>query len=181
MEGLTDITSEIIVPYLIHFGERGYTPKIFRVDGGEILRIRKAEGPRLSAFLETASREQLERLYMQLGVRVGYISKYHVVHGHLHTDNVIVERDKPVIIDWGQGSYVGIVSDEQDQHYRFWMGQNSGMLLESTRERLEAVGKEDLFSELRGKYSEAFRRELFMPQCVTPQQLQRIAFELYRI
>lgn len=180
-ETLQDVVSCLIVPYLIHFGERGITPKVLEVDGEEVLTIEKVEGQRLGELLGKADAERLTRVYHQLGVSVGYLPKYKIDHGDLHPHNVVVCGDKPVIIDWGKASYFGIAHENPQEAYEFWMGQDSRVLLETTKGMLGKVERGNLFAVLEQAYTESFRTELCRPFDVDPREIQRRAeVMLYR-
>lgn len=174
-ETLIDIVSCLIVPYLIHFGERGITPRILKVEGEELITIEKAQGPRLGELLEKADLERLTRIYHQLGTSVGYISKYKIVHDDLHPDNVVVCGDKPVIIDWGKASYFGIAHTDSQEACEFWMERDSGILLYTTQGRLITARRRELFPTLKEAYAESFVTEFRKPLDVDHREIQRRA------
>lgn len=183
MTELVDITSEVVIPYFIHFAEVGIAPKIVAVEGGEVLRIIAAVGPRLGEMLKAKTRiDTLCGIYAELGRRVGYISKYCIAHGHLHTENVVVEGGIPIIIDWGQAEYLGIAHENEEERYRFWKGVNTQFLMESTQERLAEAGRLGItYNELQEAFYEKFRAELLSPRGVQDEEIQRKAFARYGV
>ncbi|MBI2148828.1 hypothetical protein HYU23_04055 [Candidatus Woesearchaeota archaeon] len=164
VEEIVDLVSEDITPFLIHFGEIKITPEILDVNDGSCIQIRRVPGPRLGTLLlDDSDLNKLKSIYAKLGYKVGYISKYCVEHGHLHTENVVVENDEPHIIDWGQGTYFGITYSNIEQRYRFWMEQNSEFLLRTTKERLITANREIYYPNLERIYCEKFRSGLLSP------------------
>jgi len=173
MEEITDITTETIVPQLMHFSDVGITPKILRIDSGEILHLKKAEGPRLGLWLQQEPDiEKIIQLYVKLGVAVAYISNLYITHGHLHTENVVVEGENPIIIDWGLGSFLGIVYDNLEKKIETWMADNSSMLLETTKERLQTVGRFKLYTPIEAAYTKAFSQRMAIEP--TPKALKTV-------
>ena len=128
---IEDITSELVTPLLIYFGNQGITPCVMGVEGGEVLTLEMVPGHRLGELLRQTefSSPVASAVYRSLGTSVGTISRHGVMHGHLHSDNVVVTPDnKPVIIDWGQASYLPIVDDPKG-----WYLRNCVQLVEDVR------------------------------------------------
>ncbi|GEM_PF-5632222 len=166
MTEICDLVSEAVVPFLVHFSERGIVPKILDVEGGFVLKLRAAEGPRLGSWLETASPDELRKVYGVLGSHVGYISKYGVAHTDLHTFNVIVENNSPVIIDWEKAT-------------PFFTGHHADfeMLLNHT----EKYVRSDFFPDLKKVFSYAFSKELSLPCDVSMEEIMMNCLNLYGV
>ncbi|MBW2996545.1 phosphotransferase [Candidatus Woesearchaeota archaeon] len=178
---LFDLVSEVVIPWLVHFSEKGITPKIKSADFFGALTIEEVEGPRLGEYLrQDVDAEQLQEIYNELGSRVAYISKYCIVHGHLHTENVVVRSgdNMPVIIDWGMASYLGLIFEDED---RLSQDRNSNDLLEATKERLEEVGRDNIYQRLKDSYAESFRKEINSPFDITPREIQLNSLQKYGI
>lgn len=162
MTEITDATSELVIPYLIHFSKAGIAPKILGVDGFAI-RMRMAEGPRLFRFLRDADQKQLERVYGNIGRNVAYMHKYCVSHRDLHTGNIVVENGLPVIIDWGKASYgAGLIDSVQ--------------IMADTQERLAELTRRDLYKELERAFLAANDEERHKPLEVSHEEIQAAAF-----
>ncbi len=106
-EEIIDVTSCVVTPVLIYLGTKGITPRVLAVEGEEILTLQKVQGPRLGQLLESQEfvSPQADEVYVKLGTAVATISRYGLVHGHLHSYNVVVEQGRPIVIDWEQASY----------------------------------------------------------------------------
>ncbi len=105
-EAMTDMTNLRVIPYLIHFSRLGIVPEILDVSH-HYFKIVKAEGPRLSQFINKHSEEEVSQVYRRMGSNIAYIEKLGVCHADLHCDNVIVQDGKPLIIDWEDAQLVG--------------------------------------------------------------------------
>lgn len=130
-ETIEDVTSELVTPLLIYFGKQGITPFVMGMEGGEVLTLEEVPGLRLGQLLkETQFTTQIAaQVYEALGTSVGTLSRHGVIHGHLHSDNVVVTpSNKPVIIDWGQASYMPIRDDPEG-----WYTRNCVQLVEDVR------------------------------------------------
>lgn len=140
---IVDVTNCLVTPLLIYLGSKGITPRVVGVEGEEVLTLERVEGFRLGQLLrnEEFSKASASEVYGLLGEAVGTISRYGIVHGHLHSDNVVVtSQNKPVIIDWAQASYFPIYGPEG-----IWRAQNLAMLVEDLgkskrRDRKELEG-----------------------------------------
>lgn len=176
---ISDFVSCAVSPYLIHFGEKGITPKVLHAKSDELLILKKVEGPRLGDVLKSGIEEaRLKEIYEQLGSNVGYISKYCIEHGDLHTENIIIENGMPIIIDWGSASFFGIFFEEPEKRYQFWIERDSKHLLRSTRERLGEVGKMNIYPQLENTYSKSFKEEILSPRDVKIRDMERKLIEL---
>lgn len=164
MSEICDLVSEAVVPFLIHFSERGIVPKILSVEGGFCLNLRAAEGPRLGTWLKTASADEMRKVYGVLGSHIGYISKYGVAHEDLHTFNVVVENGFPVIIDWGKASAFFCKHD-----------MDAGVLLDDTEKQVRA----EYFPNLKKVFSDAFQKELSLPPDVSTEEIVMKSWRLY--
>ncbi len=106
---IVDVVGIAVAPFLIYFGNRGITPKVLAVEGEEVLTLERAEGPRLGQLLRAGRLDQASApvLYERLGRAFGTISRYGILHGHPHSDNVVVTlENNPVVIDWGMALYL---------------------------------------------------------------------------
>ena len=174
----TDYVNKDLIPFLIHFGEKGITPRVLSVSKGEIKTIR-IEGRYLTDILhETPDPSKLLSIYKELGVRVGYISKYGVAHNDLHTANVVVEGTTPVIVDWESTPIMPMRFETQDEANDFWMGVNSKRLLSTTKRDLQSP---ETYSQLEKTYSVSFREELFSPLETSYSEIKTNAFRLFGI
>ena len=176
MEEIVDMVGEPIPAYFVHFSEKGITPEILRIEGFEILVLRRAEGPRLGETLKRdPANPKLPEIYKKLGFSVGYISKYGISHGHLHTYNVVLENNSPIIIDWGQASYLGISGID------LWLSGNANFLLKSTKEDLTIAKRPDLYAPLESIFIKEFKKEMAIPQSKTPREIQMETFKRFGV
>lgn len=153
---IQDVTSELVTPLLIYFGRQGITPFVMGADGGEVLTLELVPGLRLGQLLkETQFTTPIaSNVYNVLGASVGTISRHGVLHGHLHSDNVVVTpENKPVIIDWGQASYMPIRDDPEG-----WYMRNCLHLVEDVRHS----GRDDR-EELERILMDSFDKSVRMP------------------
>jgi tRNA A-37 threonylcarbamoyl transferase component Bud32 len=181
----TDRVRKEVVPFFIHFSEKGIVPKILRTDDRttthEIIRREHIDGVPLASilcflgykgnelkklteifdenYLSRNSRpEVLTSIYGQLGSFVGYVSKCNVCHNDLHTENVVIEKEgRPYIIDWGEAT---LFSDKNPN-------EDSEVLLADTRLELRDKKFEKTNQMLEKTYSENFRKEILKPLDVT--------------
>ncbi len=168
---IQDITSELVTPLLIYFGKQGVTPFVMSVEGGEVLTLEEVPGPRLGQLLkeERFTTPIAREVYRILGTSAGSISRYGVMHGHLHSDNVVVTPDnKPVIIDWGQASYMPIRDDPEG-----WYMRNCLLLVEDVR----YSGRDDR-EELERILMSAFDTSVRMPLERSYRELERAARDI---
>ncbi len=169
-----DMTSCIITPYLIYFGELGITPRVDSVQAEEILYLDEIPGRRLGEYLREDLKEDLpfEQIYEDTGYGFGIISRYAISHGHPHGDNVVVRPDnKPIIIDWGQAHY-GIAPNGVDGA----IDANGSWLLKELEEKSSQLGdrKGKLEAALRGGFERAFNERGLKPH----EDIQRDAMSL---
>lgn len=172
MAEIMDLISDPVFPLFWHFSEKGIVPRIINAEP-DVVMLEEAKGPRLGELIAKATRPTLLNLYTQLGTNTAYINKYCVAHHDLHTENVVVEGKKPIIIDWGKSIYLGISGIE------FWKEQDSRMLLDTTRERLQHAKKEDLYDAVETAYRTAFEREFAVPQTITHHDIAMAATDKF--
>ena len=169
-EEIMDFVSEMVAPYLIYFGEKGISPKVIDVLGEEIITLKKSEGPRLGEFLKMDQPlSTLESIYHSLGLSIGHISRYCIEHGHLHVDNVVIENNSPVIIDWGMAFYAGILAS--DDTFDMWKNLNCSFLLDTTLKALN-VKCNTMYPELEKVFLEEFRREFLCTEGISPTEIK---------
>lgn len=141
-------------------GQQGIAPTVVDTVAGSV-RLQPVQGVRLSELLQAENIGGLPLTYQLLGRHGGYLSRSGIVHGDLHVDNVIVEGNWPVIIDWAQAKMFEIPARVTDPEvlYGLWMEQNAEQLLRSTADRVKFRGA--LFSVLEDKYKAGFRERFF--------------------
>lgn len=161
-----DHMSPGMVPYFIHFSDKGFVPEITRFSEG-VVETEEVLGERLGELLGMIdSKGPLEDIYNELGVRVGYMfGNFPVNHNDLHVDNIVVshEDDLPYIIDWETASYGIAVGDNPD----------STQILESTRDVLEKLGLANWYGDLRNEYLDGWESGQSDEPEFTPQELER--------
>jgi len=115
---LVQTASENVIPYLVHFGDMGVSPRVLRLDGENIAFVERCEGPRLGNYIPFASEAELNVAIYSLGKKIAYANKHGVFHGDFTTDNVIVkEGNGPVIIDWDGASLGGVFESDIDYFF----------------------------------------------------------------
>jgi len=169
---IVDATGEEIVPYVIHLSKRGIAPKILGVEGGFMMTMKKAEGPRLFQALGSLELPQLQEIYRILGRNIAYMNKLGVMHEDLHTNNVIVENSLPVIIDWDKASLMPIEKNRGDLI----------KLVEDTAGALDLHGKgEELHVPLKRVIRDSYDAEKSVPLDITHREIQRRAYEEFGV
>jgi tRNA A-37 threonylcarbamoyl transferase component Bud32 len=128
----------------------------------------------LGYFLREPNVPFLLDVYRKLGANLAYISKYYVTHNDLHVDNVIVEGNKSLIIDWG-GAMTGLIPEKEDSSL---VDGDSGVLLLSTIER---CGDLEIYKRLERVFTEGFLAELWAPLDVSVGEIFRRSLEKYGV
>jgi len=174
MKDIVDTPPDYLIPYLIHFGEKRITPKVLGVEGGEALRLEKVPGRRLGMLLQDENDPgplRLREIYSVLGRHVGYIAKFNVIHTDLHTENVVVEDDYPIIVDWERGECHPFLNSDP----MYWHGHSSDLLLKTTKVRLEQAEFPQMYEILQRYYTDAFLEELNTHTEIDKEELYRKA------
>ncbi len=142
-------------------GQLKISPVVLEAIAGSV-RLQPVLGLRLSELLLAEDKATLQEVYQRLGQHGGYLSREGIVHGDLHVDNVIVDGNQPVIIDWAQARMLKIpkmLSTDPGVLYGLWMEQNAEQLLCSTADRVRF--REGLYSLLKSKYEVGFHKRFF--------------------
>jgi tRNA A-37 threonylcarbamoyl transferase component Bud32 len=172
MNDITDFVSDPVFPLFWHFSTKGIVPRVISAEP-DIVTLEYAKGPRLGQYMHQAPQDRLLQIYTTLGTNVAYINKYCVQHGHLHTENIVVSGGNPVIIDWDHGSFLGIPDIE------FWKGQDSQLLLKTTKERLHESKKGDFYAAIENAYTAAFEKEFRIPRQQNHREISIAATEKF--
>ncbi len=177
MTEIMDSPGETMLPYLAHLGEKGIGPNISRViPGMRYVYFKMAKGPRLGElFVKDLNTELLIKVFESLGYKVGYISKYGIIHGHLHDYNVVVEGEDPILIDWRMSSLAPMSYEDPKSNLSFWMTTNSQFLLKKTKESLDEIEMGKIYPELETTYSKRFKEEFESPLEVSHETIDRNA------
>ena len=81
-------------------------PTVLDVDLEEaVIVMDYVEGPRLSRVLTELPRDELTRIFVELGKYAGLLHAHGIVHGDLTTSNVILHWGRPYLIDFGLSQY----------------------------------------------------------------------------
>lgn len=169
IEAVKDMAGKEIVPYLIQFSKVGIVPNIIGVKTSANsktaeVRMVRVQGPRLDYLLENEGNEDLVRIYQKLGTHVGYMSKYDIAHNDLHTENIVVEKQKPFVIDWDE-AMMGITSCDDLR------------LLVDTELVLKSDNRFYLYRDLERAFRTAYNEEGSSPINVTHAEIRDAAFK----
>lgn len=161
-----------VIPYLIHFGEKGIAPRVFSVDGNSV-KYRQQPGISLYRLLQECQDEgRIVRMMKELGRNVGYTAKYNVVHGNLLVTNVIIDRP-PVITGW-QNSHINEIGEPVLERKTMQMlGLTSATLLSEVRDALTEVGRDRYFKMFLEPYLANFALQLREDLKPTHEEIQR--------
>jgi tRNA A-37 threonylcarbamoyl transferase component Bud32 len=171
-ETVTDTVGSDIVPYLIHFSKMGIVPIVVGVKAAtqarsEVMMV-NFKGQRLDYLLENGNYESLIRTYLKLGIQTGYTLKYDVFHNDLHTENVLVRRGEPKIIDWEE-AMIGIKSCD-DLH-----------LLKDTEIVLRSHDRSYMYSALERAFRAGYGQEGSKPIKTTLDEIRDTAFKEFGV
>jgi len=169
-----DMVSEEVIPYLIHFSDKGIAPRIIEVQSPGVF-MQKAEGRRLGEVLTNKPKPaKLFPIYEALGKNIAYLGKYGIFHTDLHTYNIVVENNLPVIIDWGKASFSFLVCDYDGSF-------DAKELLRHTQETLGKNNRPEIYSPLESVFRKSFETEIKVPLEVSHEEIQEAAFERFNV
>jgi len=179
-EHLVDIADRRVVPYLIHFSERGMVPSIIRVKRnywGPLVRTRKlvtevVDGERVESVIEGPDLGELVSVYSILGKNLAYMNKLGVTHGDLHTGNVIIRRGVPLIFDWDYAVPPAFGN----------LGFDFVNLLKDTYDTFDRYGKSDCLEldSIGVALKTSFGEEMDRPLEVSHEEIHRFAKERFK-
>ncbi|MEM7825652.1 MAG: KEOPS complex kinase/ATPase Bud32 [Candidatus Aenigmatarchaeota archaeon] len=88
------------------------TPQVFFVDEeNHKIIMELIEGTRLKEFLNSAKKEEIEKVCFELGKQVGKLHSSGIVHGDLTTSNMILKEGKIYFIDFSLGEFSRRIED----------------------------------------------------------------------
>lgn len=157
-----DVTSELVVPYLIHFSKKGVVPKVLEIKD-YVITMEKIPGERLGDLIRSSNLALLEILYARVGRGIAYVNKFNVGHGDFHLDNVVVNGLNPFIIDW-------------ETAHMFHPDDSAGFI-DSTGRRLDEANRLELLVPLEKSFKRAYEQESAIPRDVTKEEIHRVALE----
>lgn len=175
-----DVVGEDVMPFLLHLGDQNRAPTVYDVNGffdpppgadsrSAYIDIEYVDGERWSTVLSEEPSDYLASVAESLGQSIGYMAQHGVIHGDLHTSNVIVtaEEEQPVIIDWDAASHE---EDSDTRHYE--ENPDVDLLQRHTERVLERHGRRDLYPRITDHYRDGFEAGVSEPWHVTPETLQ---------
>ncbi len=177
METIVDVVSCVVSPYLIYLGEIGVTPKVISVEAEEVVTMQRVPGRRLGNFLREGNidRKQFGEIYRTLGSHVGIISHYGILHGHLHSDNVVFNGNHPVIIDWGMASS-SLPYDEKGETGLMHNGMVLMDDLDTYLSKMDIQIKRDLEISFKRGFNQGFSRKDLLSSVDVQKNAERILY-----
>ncbi len=86
------------------------TPQILEVSDNKIV-MEFVDGVRVKEFLNSANKEEIERVCFEIGKLIGKLHSNKIVHGDLTTSNMILKEGKIYFIDFSLGNFSNRIED----------------------------------------------------------------------
>ena len=89
------------------------TPYIYSINLKEkSIVMEKIDAPELHKIIEeTTDINKLKTLLNNIGETISQMHEGNIIHGDLTTNNILIDKEKPILIDFGLGKYSNLIED----------------------------------------------------------------------